>query len=137
MEIMQNNFEQLKNALSSYSYDDLTTQATITRVYNEYGYTLDPHGAVAFLAAEEFIHDHEHAITHYNHTVESMPVHAVILETAHPVKFPEVVEEAIGQKLAIPSSVQYLLGKPKQSIPVEATYTAFKSWMLRSLKRPR
>jgi threonine synthase len=130
MEIMQNNFEQLKNALSSYSYDDLTTQATITRVYNDYGYTLDPHGAVAFLAAEEFIHDHTHAITHYNHTNEAVPVHAIILETAHPVKFPEVVEEAIGQKLTIPSSVQYLLDKPKQSIPLVATYAAFKSWML-------
>jgi len=130
MEIMQNNFKQLKNALSSYSYDDLTTQATITRVYNEYGYTLDPHGAVAFLAAEEFIHDHTHAITHYNHIEEAVPVYAVILETAHPVKFPEVVEEAIGQKLAIPASVQYLLDKPKQSIPLNAAYPAFKQWML-------
>jgi threonine synthase len=116
LEIMQNNFDQLKNALSSYSYDDISTQAAITRVYNDYGYTLDPHGAVAFLAAEEFIHDHEHAI---------------ILETAHPVKFPEVVEEAIGHRLAIPASVQYLLNKPKQSIPLAATYTAFKQWMLR------
>ena len=131
LEIMQNNFHQLKNALSSYSYDDISTQAAITRVYNDYGYTLDPHGAVAFLAAEEFIHDHEHAITHYNHTVESMPVHAVILETAHPVKFPEVVEEAIGHPLTIPASVQYLLDKPKQSIPLAATYAAFKQWMLR------
>jgi threonine synthase len=118
LEIMQNNFDQLKNALSSYSYDDISTQAAITRVYNDYGYTLDPHGAVAFLAAEEFIHDHEHAI---------------ILETAHPVKFPEVVEEAIGHRLAIPASVQYLLDKPKQSIPLAATYTAFKQWMLEQL----
>ncbi len=116
LEIMQNNFDQLKNALSSYSYDDISTQAAITRVYNDYGYTLDPHGAVAFLAAEEFIHDHEHAI---------------ILETAHPVKFPEVVEEAIGHPLVIPASVKYLLDKPKQSIPLAATYTAFKQWMLR------
>ena len=116
LEIMQNNFDQLKNALSSYSYDDISTQAAITRVYNDYGYTLDPHGAVAFLAAEEFIHDHEHAI---------------ILETAHPVKFPEVVEEAIGHPLTIPASVKYLLDKPKQSIPLAATYTAFKQWMLR------
>lgn len=130
LEIMQNNFDELKHALSSYSYDDITTQATITRVYNDYGYTLDPHGAVAFLAAEEFIHDHAHAITHYNHTVESMPVHAVILETAHPVKFPEVVEEAIGHKLDIPASVQYLLDKPKKSIPLSADYAAFKFWML-------
>lgn len=133
LEIMQNNFDQLKNALSSYSNDDISTQAAITRVYNDYGYTLDPHGAVAFLAAEEFIHDHEHAITHYNHTVESMPVHAVILETAHPVKFPEVVEEAIGHPLTIPASVKYLLDKPKQSIPLAATYTAFKQWMLEQL----
>ena len=133
LEIMQNNFDQLKNALSSYSYDDISTQAAITRVYNDYGYTLDPHGAVAFLAAEEFIHDHEHAITHYNHTVESIPVHAVILETAHPVKFPEVVEEAIGHPLVIPASVKYLLDKPKQSIPLAATYTAFKQWMLEQL----
>ena len=131
LEIMQNNFEHLKNSLTSYSYDDISTQAAITRVYNDYGYTLDPHGAVAFLAAEEFIHDHGHAITHYNHTVESMPVHAVILETAHPVKFPEVVEEAIGHQLTIPASVQYLLDKPKQSIPLAATYAAFKQWMLR------
>ncbi len=133
LEIMQNNFDELKHALSSYSYDDITTQATITRVYNDYGYTLDPHGAVAFLAAEEFIHDHAHAITHYNHTVESMPVHAVILETAHPVKFPEVVEEAIGHKLDIPASVQYLLDKPKKSIPLSADYAAFKQWMLGKL----
>ncbi len=130
LEIMQNNFDELKHALSSYSYDDITTQATITRVYNDYGYTLDPHGAVAFLAAEEFIHDHAHAITHYNHTVEAMPVHAIILETAHPVKFPEVVEEAIGHQLDIPASVQYLLDKPKKSIPLSADYAAFKFWML-------
>ncbi len=133
LEIMQNNFDELKHALSSYSYDDITTQATITRVYNDYGYTLDPHGAVAFLAAEEFIHDHAHAITHYNHTVEAMPVHAIILETAHPVKFPEVVEEAIGHKLDIPASVQYLLDKPKKSIPLSADCAAFKQWMLNKI----
>ena len=133
LEIMQNNYDQLKNELSSYSYDDISTQAAITRVYNDYGYTLDPHGAVAFLAAEEFIHDHTHAITHYNHTVESVPVQTIILETAHPVKFPDVVEEAIGHKLTIPASVQYLLDKPKQSIPLNADYASFKQWMLNKL----
>lgn len=133
LEIMQNNFNQLKNELSSYSYDDISTQAAITRVYNDYGYTLDPHGAVAFLAAEEFIHDHTHAITHYNHTVESVPVQAIILETAHPVKFPDVVEEAIGHKLNLPASVQYLLDKPKKSIPLNADYASFKQWMLNKL----
>jgi threonine synthase len=107
-------------SLSSYSYDDINTQATITRVYNDYGYTLDPHGAVAFLAAEEFIHDHEKA----------SPVRTIILETAHPVKFPEVVEEAIGQKIEVPASVQYLMNKEKEAIPMGASFGVFKSWML-------
>jgi threonine synthase len=130
MEILQNNFENLKQGLSSYSFDDLTTQATIARVYNEHKYILDPHGAVAYLAAEAFIEDHEYMITHYNHTTEASPVRTIILETAHPVKFPEVVEEAIGENIAIPESVQFLLDKPKVAIPMDASFAAFKTWML-------
>ena len=119
MEIMHQDFPTLVKALSSYSYDDINTQATITRVYNDYGYTLDPHGAVAFLAAEEFIKDHEYENTR-----------AIILETAHPVKFPEVVEEAIGQTIEVPASVQFLLNKEKVAIPMGASFGVFKSWML-------
>jgi len=133
MEIMHQDFPSLQKALSSYSYNDIDTQATITRVYNDYGYTLDPHGAVAFLAAEEFIEDHSYAITHYNHTVESTPVRAIILETAHPVKFPEVVEEATGKTIDIPASVQFLLHKEKVAIPMGASFGVFKSWMLNAV----
>jgi threonine synthase len=84
-------------------------------VYKEYGYTLDPHGAVAFLAAEAF----------------NQP--AIIVETAHPVKFPEVVEAAIGQTIAIPPSVQFLLDKEKVAIPMDASFEKFKNWMLSKL----
>lgn len=122
MEIMHQDFPTLVKALSSYSYDDIKTQATITRVYNDFGYTLDPHGAVAFLAAEEFIKDHEYENTR-----------AIILETAHPVKFPEVVEEAIGQTIEVPASVQFLLNKEKVAIPMGASFGVFKSWMLNKL----
>ncbi len=123
LEIMQNNFENLKHALSSYSYDDITTASTIHRVYKTNNYILDPHGAVAFLAAEDFL--------------DKLPTTdinkfkgAIILETAHPVKFPEVVEEAIGQTIEIPKSVQFLLDKQKVSIPMGASFAAFKNWML-------
>ena len=112
MEIMQNNFDHLKNGLSSYSYDDIVTEATIHRIYKTNNYILDPHGAVAFLAAEEF----------------NKPV--IILETAHPVKFPEVVERAIGETITIPESVQFLLDKQKVAIPMGSNFSVFKSWML-------
>jgi threonine synthase len=117
MEIMQSNFEQLKNGLTSYSYDDAITESTIQRVYKENHYTLDPHGAVAFLAAEQFIQAQK-------------GINAIILETAHPVKFPEVVKRAIGERIAIPDSVQFLLDKEKVAIPMGASFDEFKSWML-------
>jgi len=116
LEMMQNNFSTLTDALTSYSITDTDTKATIARVYKTNNYILDPHGAVAFIAAEKFL--------------TATDARAIILETAHPVKFPEVVEEAIGKALTIPASVQDLFEKEKVSIPLEPNYTAFKNWML-------
>ena len=117
MEILENNFPALTNALTSYSIDDSNTKSTIARVYKTNNYTLDPHGAVAFAAAEIYLANHPQAKT-------------IILETAHPVKFPEVVEEAIGEKIAIPASVEFLFDKEKISIPLAANFAAFKNWMI-------
>jgi threonine synthase len=116
LEIMQHNFASLTDALSSYSYDDTATEQTIARVYQQYDYTLDPHGAVAYLAAEAY--------------TKGTDKKALILETAHPVKFPEVVERAIHKKIEIPASVQFLLDKQKVAIPMQANFEAFKAWML-------
>ena len=127
MEILQNNFSQLTHALSSYSINDATTKATITRVFKTANYTLDPHGAVAFAAAEIFLAKEAKVNTNAQNNTHR----AIILETAHPVKFPEVVEEAIGEKIEVPASVQFLLDKAKVSIPLAANYTAFKHWMMR------
>ena len=125
LEMMQQNFHQLSAQLKSYQISDSDTKSTIARVYKTFDYTLDPHGAVAFNAAEKFIK--EQALTPTN---SSATMRALILATAHPVKFPEVVEEAIGQTLPIPATVAYLLNREKVSIPLSATYAAFKEWML-------
>ena len=130
MEILQNNFTHLKNALTSYSIDDATTKATITRVFKTDNYTLDPHGAVAFVAAEMYLANEAKQNEPTN--AQSNIHRAIILETAHPVKFPEVVEEAIGEKIEVPASVQFLLDKAKVSIPLAANYPAFKQWMLQN-----
>jgi threonine synthase len=128
MEIMQNKFDNLKQDLLSYSYNDENTAATIARVFKTHQYILDPHGAVAFLAAEQFVQAQQalNVDTSNNETIG-----VVILETAHPVKFPEVVEASIGQTLAIPDSVQFLLDKEKVAIPMEAHFEVFKSWMMK------
>ena len=129
LEILENNFPALTKALSSYTIDDTTTKATIARVYKTNNYTLDPHGAVAFAAAEIYLANLEKANTSSNAQYNTNSYSAIILETAHPVKFPEVVEEAIGQIIAIPDSVKFLLDKKKVSTALAANYAAFKNWM--------
>ena len=130
LEMMQNNFTTLSNALTSYSITDADTKATIARVYKTNNYILDPHGAVAFIAAEQFLSEQQVNNKTISTTEDVFNAGAIILETAHPVKFPEVVEEAIGQALSIPASVQNLFEKEKVSIPLAPNYTAFKNWML-------
>jgi len=131
LEMMQNNFTTLSNALTSYSITDTDTKATIARVYKTNNYILDPHGAVAFIAAEHFLSEQQVNIKTNSTTEFAFNAGAIILETAHPVKFPEVVEEAIGQSLSIPASVQNLFEREKVSIPLAPNYTAFKNWMLK------
>ena len=130
LEILENNFPALTKALSSYSIDDATTKATIASVYKNNNYTLDPHGAVAFAAAEIYLASLEKNNISSDTQSNTNSFSAIILETAHPVKFPEVVEEAIGHTIAIPDSVKFLLDKKKVSTPLAANYTAFKNWML-------
>ena len=130
LEMMQNSFTTLSNALTSYSITDIDTKATIARVYKTNNYILDPHGAVAFIAAEQFLSEQQVKNKTISTTEDVFNAGAIILETAHPVKFPEVVEEAIGKALSIPASVQNLFEKEKVSIPLAPNYTAFKNWMI-------
>ncbi|UJH91344.1 threonine synthase [Antarcticibacterium sp. 1MA-6-2] len=116
-ELFNNEFNGLKSNLSSYSFDDETTKAAIKDVYGRTGYTLDPHGAVGYLGLKCFLNQHPE----YN---------GVFLETAHPVKFLETVEEATGDQLDLPSSVKDLLNLEKKSLPIK-DYKELKEFLLK------
>jgi len=117
MELFAQKVENLKSMFSSISVDDETTKATIKEVYEKYNYTLDPHGAVGFYALNEYLKKH-------------INDKGFILETAHPVKFPDTVEEVTGQKIPFPESVQYLTTQTKQSVLMQASFDNFKDWLM-------
>ena len=121
-QIFNNQFASLKNKLSSISIDDETTKQTIAKVYKDYNYILDPHGAVAYFALDNFITQYPIPNTQY--------LSGYILETAHPVKFPNVVEEAIGKKIEVPDEVKYLFHQTKKSILISSNYNDFKEWIM-------
>lgn len=118
LELFNNELPALQNVLSSYSIDDATTAATIKNVYEQHNYMLDPHGAVACYALNEYLQQHTNA-------------KGIFLETAHPVKFPDTVEETTNKKIPFPESVQYLKGKEKKSILMPASFEDFKEWLMK------
>lgn len=90
---------------------------TIQTVYQEYNYLLDPHGAVAFAALSQYL--------------MQFPDHdGYIAATAHPVKFPEVVEKTTGLQIPIPEAIRGLFTKEKISINMPANFEALKDFLL-------
>jgi len=120
LELFHHNASKLKNILSSYSVSDAATKATIGEVFKRYNYILDPHGAVGYYALIDYLGD----------AVKSSNGGGIFLETAHPVKFPEIVEEVTGSKIEIPESIQYLFNQKKESVFMGASFDQFKEWMM-------
>jgi threonine synthase len=116
LELFDAAFESLSKVLTGDSITDAETTAALREVYATYGYLPDPHGAVGYLALDRYLAAHPGR-------------KGIFLETAHPVKFYDVVEPIIGQKIDIPPAVQILLGRHKQSKKIEADYTALRDYL--------
>ena len=116
LEIFEQEFNPLKNVMSSYSISDGETKAILKEVYLKTNYLLDPHGAVGYLALKKYLQQHPGP-------------KGIFLETAHPVKFYDVVEPVIQQPVPMPAEINDLLQKKKQSIKMNVDYDAFKEYL--------
>ena len=112
----QDNLETLQQHLSSYAFSDESTKATMKEVYSKTGYVMDPHGAVGYLGLKEYQKSHPNA-------------YGIFLETAHPVKFLDVVEDTLGVSPEIPPQIMKVMDKEKKSVPI-ATYDELKQFLL-------
>lgn len=107
----------LKSMLSAYSTNDLRTRELILQVYKEYNYLLDPHGAVGFDALQRY---------QQGHPAEK----GIVLETAHPIKFLDVVEPVIGETIPVPAAIADTLKKEKAATLIANEYAALKNYLL-------
>lgn len=117
LQLFNNEFVNLKKIFSSWSISDEQTKATIQSVYSKYKYLLDPHGAVGFIALKQYLEQHNNK-------------KGIILETAHPVKFYDVVEPVIGEPVSIPPSIKDQLSLEKKSTVIEADAALLKDYLL-------
>jgi len=112
------NWKALKHDIQSYSFGDEATEEAIIKVYQQYKYLMCPHTAVGYLGLAAF----------YNEG--NTKGNGIILATAHPVKFGEVVEPLIHEKIEIPERLKNVLGTSKRSIPMSKEYPALQDWLM-------
>ncbi|GMN11864.1 threonine synthase [Croceitalea sp. MTPC9] len=114
--LYNNDFSKLNENLYSYSFDDTTTKKTMKYIYQNHGYITDPHGAVGYLGLKKYQDEHPN-------------VYGIFLETAHPVKFLDVVKDTLKIDLEIPKQIKKVMDKEKVSIKI-ASYKELKSYLL-------
>ena len=107
-ELFQDRFPKLAASLTALAFDDTQTLQAIQSLYKSYGYVADPHGAVGYLGLEAYLKS-------------SSEGPGIFLETAHPIKFREAVEDCLGISLQVPEQIQGLLHREKKFISI-ATY---------------
>jgi threonine synthase len=117
LELFQHEYPQVQKALSSVSISDDETRDVLKQVFDNRGYLLDPHGAVAYAALDKFQH-------------EQPTKKGILLETAHPVKFYDVVEPIIGKGVPMPASIEAIMSKKKTSILMDADYDSLRNFLL-------
>ncbi|MFT4803705.1 MAG: threonine synthase [Psychroserpens sp.] len=115
-EIYDNDFERLQANLSSFSYTDDETKTALLEIYERYNYVADPHGAIGYLGCKDHLKTNPNA-------------HCVFLETAHPTKFLDVVEDVIKTTVALPPQIEALMGKEKVALQI-SDYEGLKAFLL-------
>ena len=114
-ELYQNDLEQFNKDFSSFTFSDEETLEAMKTIYKRDGYIAEPHGAVGYLGLKKELENHPNAI-------------GIFLETAHPIKFLDVVEPALNVKLPIPEQIESVMNKEKISTKIKS-YEELKTFL--------
>jgi len=116
--LYDDDIDRMRQDVMGATFTDARVVEEIGNVYRQRGYLLDPHGAIAWLGLQQALEEDGGAV-------------GVFLATAHPAKFREVVEPAIGEPVALPPALAEALARPRHSIPLPASYQALVDLILR------
>ncbi|MBQ9525312.1 MAG: threonine synthase [Bacteroidaceae bacterium] len=108
-------YEAICSDISGASYSDEQIAHTMRECLAETGYQLDPHGACGYRALQEGLREGEIGF---------------FLETAHPAKFKQVVDEICGTEIEIPARLQAFMKGEKQSVSMSKNFADFKAYLM-------
>ena len=116
--LFKNDYNLIKKVLFSDSFSDDKTRLAMKEVFDKYNYIIEPHGAVGYLTLEEYIKNNPGDFQ------------SIILETAHPAKFLDEVENNINKKIEIPERLRICLEKKKNSIKLSKNFNEFRNFLI-------
>jgi len=114
--------ERLRREIWATGVGDEETRATIRRAWREHKLLLEPHGAVGWLGLERYLEEYP---------TQSA---AVAVETAHPAKFPDEIEQLLGFSPEVPASLAAVEKKAEHYLELPADYEAFRQLLLDKYK---
>ncbi|MCR5076967.1 MAG: threonine synthase [Prevotella sp.] len=114
-DLYKGSWEAIRNEISGATYTDSAIRDTMRDCYTRTGYVLDPHGACGYRALKEQLQPGEIGI---------------FLETAHPAKFKEKVDEILSTDIPIPERLQRFMRGEKKSVPLSTSFSDFKNFLL-------
>jgi threonine synthase len=140
--------EAMRHDVAGSRHDDDDVRGTIRRVYEERGYLLDPHSAIAYRGLKEQVGQvgqvgQTGQVGREGQEGDVGPRFSgadgtragrfsgagqvgIFLATAHPAKFAEVVEPIIGRAVEKPAPLAQALARPRHIIRIEPSLAAVK-----------
>ena len=114
-------WQAARRLFRGHAVDDEDTLAEIARTHAATGMTVDPHTAVG-VAAARALRD------------PAMPT--VALATAHPAKFPDAVERAIGRRPPLPDALAAQAERPERAARMANDLGLLKTFIRERVRRP-
>ena len=115
LELFNKQLDEIKNSIKGFVVDDDTIRKTVKEVHDKTGYVLDPHGACGYEALKNDLKNYEQGI---------------FLATAHPAKFPDVIEEQIDKEIEMPETMQQFMNRDKIKTEISSFFNDFKHFLL-------
>ena len=109
--------DAMKKDIAAYSITDLETEQNIRFAYDSASYVSDPHTAVGLAALRL-------------EQAKFPESRGIVMSTAHPTKFPEVVEKIIKRTLVVHNALKSLEGKPQEVTDMNVDYLKLRELLM-------
>lgn len=109
----------MRKDIYAVSIDDHETEKTISTVYQNLNVLLEPHGAVGWAGLQRYL----------NANPDDMQKLCISLETAHPAKFPEKIQNLLQIDPPLPPSLMNLEDKAEQYDLIDNDYAVFVDYL--------